>query len=190
METSGLKGDVDDRLAGAAVRVEQTYLQAARRHHAMETSGTVAQWDGEQLVLWDAVQASSTVVPVIATAMHVDADHVRVMARHTGGGFGSKGFIWPHEILAAAAARIAGRPVKLQLRRSDQFVNVGYQPWMEQTIRLGANANGTLLALEHRVINNAAIADTYVEPAPRQASRCTPYRRSGWASSSSGSTST
>ncbi len=159
------KGQLDSAIAGAAVRVEQTYLQAARHHHAMETSGTVAQWDGDQLVLWDAVQASSTVVPVIATAMNLDADNLRVMARHTGGGFGSKGFIWPHEILAAAAARIAGRPVKLHLRRADQFVDVGYQPWMEQTIRLGATADGTLVALEHRVVNNAAIADTHVEPA-------------------------
>ena len=159
------KGDVDSAFAGAAVRTEETYLQAARHHHAMETSGTVAQWDGDQLVLWDAVQASSTVVPVIAAALHVDPEQVRVIARHTGGGFGSKGYIWPHEILAAAAARIAGRPVKLHLRRADQFVDVGYQPWMEQTIRLGANADGTLVALEHRVVNNTAIADTHVEPA-------------------------
>ena len=159
------KGDVDSAFAGAAVRTEETYLQAARHHHAMETSGTVAQWEGDQLVLWDAVQASSTVVPVIAAALHVDPEQVRVIARHTGGGFGSKGYIWPHEILAAAAARIAGRPVKLHLRRADQFVDVGYQPWMEQTIRLGANADGTLVALEHRVVNNTAIADTHVEPA-------------------------
>jgi xanthine dehydrogenase YagR molybdenum-binding subunit len=158
------KGDFDSALAGADVRLEETYLQAARHHHAMETSGTVARWDGDQLVLWDAVQASSTVVPVIAAAMNVGADQVRVLARHTGGGFGSKGFIWPHEILAAAAARVAGRPVKLHLRRADQFVDVGYQPWMEQTIRLGANSDGTLVALAHRVVNNAAMADTHVEP--------------------------
>ena len=39
------KGDVDAARAGAAVRVEQTYLQAARHHHTMETSATTAQWD-------------------------------------------------------------------------------------------------------------------------------------------------
>ena len=93
-------------------------MQAARHHHPMETSATVAQWDGDQLTLWDSVQASSTVVPVVRRgAARSTPSNVRVIAPHTGGGFGAKGYIWPHEILAAAAARIAGRPVKLQLRR-------------------------------------------------------------------------
>jgi xanthine dehydrogenase YagR molybdenum-binding subunit len=60
---------------------------------------------------------------------------------------------------------VAGRPVKLHLRRSDQFSNVGYQPWMEQTIRLGADAGGVLAGLEHVVVNNTALADTHVEHA-------------------------
>jgi len=159
------RGDVDKALAEAAIRIEQTYLQAPRHHHTMETSGTVARWDGGRLTLWDAVQASSTVIPVVSTALGLDPSDVRVVARHTGGGFGAKGYIWPHEILAAAAARVTGRPVKLHLWRSDQFSNVGYQPWMEQTIRLAATADGVLLGLEHEVVNNTALADTHVEPA-------------------------
>jgi xanthine dehydrogenase YagR molybdenum-binding subunit len=159
------KGDVDAARDRAAVRVEQTYVQAPRHHHAMETSGTVARWDGDRLTLWDAVQAGSTVIPVVGAALGIEEDAVRVVARHTGGGFGSKGYIWPHEILAAAAARVVGRPVKLHLRRADQFSNVGYQPWMEQTVRLAADAAGTLLGIEHEVVNNSALVDTHVEPA-------------------------
>ena len=159
------KGDVDAARAWAAVRVEHTYEQAARHHHTMETSATTAQWDGDRLTLWDSVQASSTVIPVVSTALAVDAENVRVIAPHTGGGFGAKGYIWPHEILSAAAARVVGRPVKLQLRRSDQFSNVGYQPWMAQTIRLAADADGVLLGIEHEVVNNAGLVDTHVEPA-------------------------
>jgi xanthine dehydrogenase YagR molybdenum-binding subunit len=162
------RGDVDAALAGATpggIRIEQTYLQAPRHHHAMETSGTVARWDGDRLTLWDSVQASSTVIPVLSAAFGIDAAGVRVVARHTGGGFGAKGYVWPHEILAAAAARVTGRPVKLHLRRSDQFSNVGYQPWMEQTIRLAAGADGVLAGLEHEVVNSTALADTHVEHA-------------------------
>ncbi len=159
------RGDVDAALRQAGIRIEQTYRQAARHHHAMETSGTVARWDGGRLTLWDAVQASSTVIPVVSAAFGIDPDDVHVVARHTGGGFGAKGYVWPHEIFAAAAARVAGRPVKLHLRRSDQFSNVGYQPWMEQTIRLGAGADGVLAGLEHVVVNSTALADTHIEPA-------------------------
>src|SRR6185312_50772 len=114
------RGDVDAALAASPIQIEQTYLQAPRHHHTMETSGTVARWDGGRLTLWDSVQASSTVIAVVSAALGLDPADVRVVARHTGGGFGAKGYIWPHEILAAAAARVAGRPVKLHLRRSDQ----------------------------------------------------------------------
>ena len=100
------RGDVDAALADGGIRIEQTYLQAPRHHHAMETSGTVARWDGDRLTLWDAVQASSTVIPVMSAAFGIDAADVHVVAPHTGGGFGAKGYIWPHEILAAAAARV------------------------------------------------------------------------------------
>jgi xanthine dehydrogenase YagR molybdenum-binding subunit len=158
------QGDVDAAHDRAAIRIEQVYRQPPRHHHAMETSGTVARWDGGRLTLWDAVQASSTVIPVVSTALGLDAGDVHVVARHTGGGFGSKGYIWPHEILAAAAARATGRPVSLHLRRPDQFSNVGYQPWMEQTIRLAADADGVLLGLEHDVVNNTALTDDHVEP--------------------------
>jgi xanthine dehydrogenase YagR molybdenum-binding subunit len=159
------KGDVDAARAQAAVRVEQTYTQAARHHNTMETSGTVAHWDGGRVTLWDAVQAGSTVVPVVSKAFGIDPANVRVVSPHTGGGFGGKGYIWPHEILAAAAARVAERPVKLHLRRADQFSDVGYQPWMEQTVRLAADADGVLLAVEHDAINNAGLVETHVEPA-------------------------
>lgn len=159
------KGDIDAAWASAAIRVEQKYLQPPRHHHAMETSSTVAQWDGDDLTLWDSVQASSTVPPVISAALNIDADRVRIIARHVGGGFGSKSYIWPHEILAAAAARHTGRPVKLHLRRADQFSNVGYQPWMEQTMRLAADQSGRLTGVEHIAVNNAGMVDTHVEPA-------------------------
>lgn len=159
------KGDMDAAWADAVVRIEQTYLLAPRHHHAMETSGTVAQWDGADLTLRDTVQASSTVPPVIAAALDLDPGPVRVIARHIGGGFGSKSYVWPHEIFAAAAARIAGRPVKLHLRRADQFSNVGYQPWMEQTMRLAAEASGRLTGIQHIAVNNAGMVDTHVEPA-------------------------
>ena len=159
------KGDVDAARARAAVRVEQTYVQAARHHNTMETSGTVARWDGDRLTLWDAVQAGSTVIPVVSKAFGIDPADVRVVSPHTGGGFGAKGYIWPHEVLAAAAARVVGRPVKLHLRRADQFSAVGYQPWMEQTVRLAADADGRLLGVEHAAVNNAGMVETHVEPA-------------------------
>ncbi|HYG85019.1 MAG TPA: xanthine dehydrogenase family protein molybdopterin-binding subunit [Azospirillum sp.] len=157
-------GDVDGALAVAEVTVSETYVQPARHHNAMETSGTVASFENGRLTLWDAVQASRNVLPVLAAALGMKEEDIRVIAPHTGGGFGSKGYVWPHQILAAAAARIVGRPVKLHLRRQDQYSCVGYQPWMSQDLTAGAGGDGKLTALSHDVVNSCAVADTHVEP--------------------------
>jgi xanthine dehydrogenase YagR molybdenum-binding subunit len=100
---------------------------------------------------------------VLATLFDVPAEHVRVICPHTGGGFGSKGYIWPHQILAAAAARIIGRPVKLVLTRSQVYTNVGYQPQLTQTMTLGADASGKLTALRHEVVGLSGVSDDFVE---------------------------
>ena len=158
------RGDVEAGLGSASRRHEATYGQAPRHHQPMETSGTVASWHGDKLTLHDSVQASATVPPVIAAALGIKPGDIRVVAPHTGGGFGCKGYIWPHEILAAAAARIAGRPVKLHLRRSDQFGCVGYQPWMRFDVAIGADDDARLTAVRFDVINSTALDDTHVEP--------------------------
>ncbi|MGF6787801.1 xanthine dehydrogenase family protein molybdopterin-binding subunit [Paraburkholderia sp. 35.1] len=158
-------GDVDAIFGTAEASVAATYIQAARHHNAMETSGTVARFEHGKLTLWDAVQASENVPLVVAAALGMRPDDIHVIAPHTGGGFGSKGYVWPHQILAAAAARVAGRPVKLHLRRHDQFVCVGYQPWVKQDIKLAATADGRLSAIDHEIVNSSAIADTHLEPA-------------------------
>jgi xanthine dehydrogenase YagR molybdenum-binding subunit len=167
--TSEDRGDVAAGLAAAAVRLEQSYEQAPRHHNAMETSATVARFEDGELTLWDAVQAAENVQQVLAAALGLEREHIRVIAPHTGGGFGAKGYVWPHQILAAAAARAVGRPVKLQLRRSDQFACVGYQPWMRQDIRLGAERDGRLTALSHEATNATALFDTHLEPATEAA---------------------
>ena len=186
------KGDVDAARAQAAVRVEQTYVQAARHHNTMETSGTVARWDGDRLTLWDAVQARSTVIPVVSAAFGIDAANVRVVSPHTGGGFGGKGYIWPHEILAAAAARVAGRPVKLHLRRADQFcggrlpaVDGADDPARRRRRRACCSASSTTPS------TTTALVDTHVRARHRgEQVALRVARRSGCASRSSGSRST
>lgn len=159
------KGDTEAALAAAVHRVGATYRQPARHHNAMETSGTLAVWHGDELTVRDSVQASSNLIPVLTAALGIEPSALRVHAPHTGGGFGSKAFVWPHQILAAAAARLLDRPVKLHLRRSDQYVGTGYQPDVTQHITLGADTDGRLTALLHRVSSTTALADTYTEPA-------------------------
>ena len=162
-------GDVDGRLRQAAHRIERSYVQPDRHHNPIETSGTVAVFEDGKLTIWDAVQASANVQDVISAVFGMKAEDIRVLAPHTGGGYGCKGYVWPHQILAVAAAKVSGRPVKLHLRRQDQYAQVGYQPWIKQDITLGADKAGKLLALRHTALNTTPVADDYIE-APTAAS--------------------
>ncbi|MET0658127.1 MAG: xanthine dehydrogenase family protein molybdopterin-binding subunit [Steroidobacteraceae bacterium] len=159
------KGDLQAGLAAAVQRVEQAYEQPARHHNPMEPSATLAQWDGDQLTLYDSVQAGFNVPPVVSAALGIAPENVRIVSPHTGGGFGCKGFVWPHQVLAPAAARVVGRPVRIALSRSLMYANVGYQPWIQQQVQLGAKADGALTAIRHEIVNSSAMLDTYFEAA-------------------------
>ncbi len=80
-----------------------------------------------------------------------------------GGGFGRKGYVWPHQILAAVAAREVSRPVKLVLSRAQAYTSHGYQTGSEQTLELAATKDGKLTALRHESVTPTSPFDDFVE---------------------------
>ncbi|MEU3985108.1 xanthine dehydrogenase family protein molybdopterin-binding subunit [Streptomyces sp. NPDC026672] len=157
------KGDAARALAAAPVRAGGTYTQPSRHGNPMEPSAIVAEWHDGRLTVHDSVQHVYAVQDTLAAVFGLDAEHVRVIAPHTGGGFGTKAFVWPHEIIAAQAARAVGRPVKLVLSRADMYSVVGYQPRIEHRLSLGADEDGRLDAIVHEADNVTALTDDYVE---------------------------
>jgi xanthine dehydrogenase YagR molybdenum-binding subunit len=73
---------------------------------------------------------------------------VRVLSPFVGGGFGGKG-LWSHQILAAAASKLAGRPVRLVLSREGVYRLIGGRTTTVQRVALGAAGDGRLDALIH-----------------------------------------
>ncbi|HEX7388471.1 MAG TPA: xanthine dehydrogenase family protein molybdopterin-binding subunit [Acidiphilium sp.] len=164
------KGDVETGFHEADFSITNCYFQPSRHHNPMETSATVASWQGDHLTLWNAAQANLNAPVVLAAAFGIPKENIRSISPHTGGGFGCKGFVWPHELLAAAAAKIMNRPVRLQLTRAQQYSQVGHQPECRQTMTLGAKADGTLTAIRHEAINTTSASGLHFE-APGMASR-------------------
>lgn len=157
------KGDAVSSILAAPVKVEAQYTQPSRHANPMEPSAILAIWNGDRLTVYDTVQHLPAVQAALAAAFGLASENVRVIAPHTGGGFGAKAFIWPHEILAAMAAKVVGRPVKLVLTRQQLYGMVGPQPQMSHDIRLGASADGKLLGIEHVTTNVTGVTDDYVE---------------------------
>jgi xanthine dehydrogenase YagR molybdenum-binding subunit len=165
-------GDVERALGGAAVRHEATYVQPSRHHNPMEPSATLAEWRDGELLQVDATQWVYGVRTVLAAVFDLPPERIRVRSPHTGGGFGCKGFVWQHQILAAAAARVVERPVRIVLTRAQMYGVIAYQPQLVQTIALGADENGRLAAIDHDAINVTSMSDDFVEYAS-EASRTT-----------------
>ncbi|WP_051698109.1 xanthine dehydrogenase family protein molybdopterin-binding subunit [Streptomyces albus] len=159
------RGEVEAGLAAARHRVTRTYTTADRHHSPIEPSVTHARWDGDSLTLYDSVQGISLARTALAEVLGIDPGQIRVVCPYIGGGFGCKGYVWPHQYLTAAAARVVGRGVRLPLTRAQMFTSCGHQPTTRQTVTLGADAEGRLTAVEHHSVNAASRDDEYGEDA-------------------------
>ncbi|GAB2922474.1 xanthine dehydrogenase family protein molybdopterin-binding subunit [Nonomuraea fastidiosa] len=144
------KGDVEAGLAAAATTVDVVYETPVLHNNPMEPHAALAYWDADgRLMVYDTAQGISTSRNMIARTLGLPREQVRVVSRHVGGGFGSKGTTRPQAILAALAARAVGRPVKIALTRQQMFDVTGYRTPTIQRLRLGADAGGRLTAMEH-----------------------------------------
>ena len=117
------------------------------------------------MTVYDATQYISGVRMSLAKTLDIPMDYVRVIDPVVGGGFGSKGSMWSHVPLCAMAAKVTKRPVKLVLDREQMFGPVGGRPSTINRIKLGASADGKLLAMQQDVVMNASVMEDFVEHA-------------------------
>jgi xanthine dehydrogenase YagR molybdenum-binding subunit len=157
------RGELQAGFSKSAAIVEETYVTPIQHHNPMEPHGTIAWWKGEKLNVYDATQYISGVRMSLAKTLNVPVDYVHVMNPVVGGGFGSKGSMWSHVPLCAMAAKVTGKPVKLMLERGQMFGPVGGRPSTINKIKLGASADGKLLAMQHDVLMNASVMEDFVE---------------------------
>ncbi|MEO6603778.1 MAG: xanthine dehydrogenase family protein molybdopterin-binding subunit [Polyangiaceae bacterium] len=159
------RGDVEAGLKGAAVTIDQTYTTPVQNHNPMEPHAVTVVWQGDDHVtLYDTSQGIFGVRKKISALFAIPAANVRVISRFVGGGFGCKGSPWSHVALAAMAARVVKRPVKLVLTRQQMFSLVGHRPRTIQHLVLAADRSGKLLAMRHESWSETSRFDEFVEP--------------------------
>jgi xanthine dehydrogenase YagR molybdenum-binding subunit len=155
------RGDAAQALRRAPVVTDLQFSIARNNHNPMELPATVAKWDGDQLTVWDKVQSISSARQAYAQSLGVPQDHVRVISPFVGGAFGSAGQTWPHQLLAAFAARRVRRPVKLVLTRRQMYSGIGYRPTSRQRMAIGADRSGRITAMIHEGRTETARYGTY-----------------------------
>jgi xanthine dehydrogenase YagR molybdenum-binding subunit len=161
-----LRGNFEQGLSQAKVRVEETYTTPNEHHNPMEPHATTAIWSGDRLTVYDSTQYIFGTRTSLAAGFGIPEANVRVICKFMGGAFGCKGSMWSHVSLAALAARYVRRPVKLVLTRPEMFTGTGYRSQTQQRVLLATDAAGKLTAIAHTGIsdNCAAAIGEYVEP--------------------------
>jgi xanthine dehydrogenase YagR molybdenum-binding subunit len=141
-------GDAEAALRKSRYSVDQIYRTPRHNHAAIELHAATVIWTGDKLTLHDASQMVNLTRSCLAAVFEVPEENVQVLSPFVGGGFGNKG-LWSHQILAAAAARLVNRPVRLVLSREGVFRMTGGRTLTEQRVALGADEDGPLSALIH-----------------------------------------
>lgn len=158
------EGDVDAAVAAAPATVDQTYRTAWYDNNPIEPHTTIAVWNDPDLVLYDSTQGVHTVRAAMARVLGLEPERIRVISPYVGGGFGSKGNVHVHNVVAALAAwACQGRPVKLALTRHQMFFLAGYRTPTIQHVRLAADPDGRLSAISTEAVGQTSRIKEFAE---------------------------
>ena len=138
--------DAEKALEAAPFKVDAVYRTPRHNHNAIELHAATLGWKGDDLIVHDASQCVTHVAWSLAQVFGIEEQQVHVTSPYVGGGFGGK-TLWQHHILAAAASKLARRPVRVVLSREGVYRVVGGRTLTEQRVAIGAQADGRFDAL-------------------------------------------
>jgi carbon-monoxide dehydrogenase large subunit len=147
-------GDMEAAFRDAPVVLERTYRQQRLIPSAMEPRAVVCAPVGDEYTMWTSTQIPHVLRVMLALVTGIGEHKLRVIAPDVGGGFGSKLQVYAEEVLALLLARRLGRPVKWTESRSEGNVAQHHGRDQIQKIRIAAEADGKLRALDVDLLAN------------------------------------
>jgi xanthine dehydrogenase YagR molybdenum-binding subunit len=159
------RADVKAGLAAATKKIAEIYETPAQYHNPMEPHAIVAAWNGDRLSIDTPSQGLAIAQGRLAGLFGISPDNIHIRSPFLGGGFGCKGLISGPQVLGVIAARVVGKPVKLVLRREQMYGPVGHRAPTRQTLRLGADQEGKLIAIDHHTKTMSSTFDDFFESA-------------------------
>src|SRR5680860_407314 len=158
------RGNIDAGFLAADLVIEQTYTVPNVHHTTLETHGSVAAWDGDELTVYDSTQSVYLTQAGLAGTFRMPTDKVRVIMNFMGGGFGSKTGLGKYTLIAAVAAKQTGRPVKIFLDRDEEFLATGHRSADIQKIKVGVKKDGPITALKlEAYVDSGAFAGRFLD---------------------------
>jgi 4-hydroxybenzoyl-CoA reductase alpha subunit len=155
-------GDTDEAFAASDRVFEDVFFFQGNTHLPIEQHATVATVDPDgKLVVHSSTQVPHYLHRALSRALALPAAHIRVIATPNGGGFGGKTDPFNHEIVAAKAAMILGRPVKIALTREEVFYcHRGRHPVLMR-FKTGVQNDGTITAMHLKTFIDGGAYGSY-----------------------------
>jgi aerobic carbon-monoxide dehydrogenase large subunit len=149
-------GDIDKAFREAEVVVKERIVNQRLIPNAIEPRGMVAQYTpgSGDLILWTATQIPHLVRLLLSMVIGIPEHKVRVIAPAVGGGFGSKLYLYPEEVIVATLAKTTGRPVKWIEERRENYVATTHGRDQVQYVEVAAKRDGTITGLRVKSIAN------------------------------------
>ncbi|MGH6991168.1 MAG: xanthine dehydrogenase family protein molybdopterin-binding subunit, partial [Stellaceae bacterium] len=166
----GDQGATDAAFAGAKHVTKLDIVNNRLIANAIEPRAALAEYDSgtDHLTLWNTSQNPHVSRLVIAAFVGMAPEHkLRVIAPDVGGGFGSKIFIYPEEVVCLWAARKVNRPVKWTSDRSEAFLTDAHGRDHVSHAELALDEHGKILAMRvHTIANLGAYMSTFSSSVP------------------------
>ena len=144
--------DIDAALAASDVVVERRIVNHRISGAPIEPRCTIADPRGDELTLYSTTQVPHILRFALSGILGMPEDKLRVVAPDVGGGFGAKLQVYGEEILAAAAARKLGRPVKWTESRTEHMATSHHGRDQINHVKIGATSDGKITALKLHTI--------------------------------------
>ena len=154
-------GDAPRAFAAAPVRIDQRYETPTQHHNPIELFTTTCGWSNGRLTVWESSQNVYGYKNGLAEQLGIEPDRIHIVSPYIGGAFGSRGSLTQRTALVALAAKMVGRPVRLEATRSQGFTIATYRAETQHRVRLGAGVDGKLQALIHEGWEISSRPDDY-----------------------------
>jgi len=146
-------GSVEQARAGADIKLEATYTLQYIAHTPLEPRAAVAEWNGDKLTVWTGSQRPFAIRDDLAQTFRISPDNVRVLIPDTGSAYGGK-HTGDAAVEAARLAKAAGKPVKVNWTREEEFTWAYFRPAGVIDVKSAAKKDGTLVAWEFHNYNS------------------------------------
>ncbi len=142
------KGTSAAALAGAPHRLRRSFYTHRYAGMPMECRGVISAYDRrtDSVTIWSSTQMVHWVRREAAAILRLPEARVRCVALDVGGGFGTKGHVYPEDMLIPFLARLVGRPVRWIEERQEHFICSTHARDQLHEVEVGFDGEGRILA--------------------------------------------